>query len=162
MHSNCFWFGGSELGYDIHRLDVEIMIELTLHRISTSDQGTLGLLLVGGTMLYSLELPWRDNRPNLSRIRRGAYRATPYQSNRFGGVYRLIDVPDRSDILIHAGNLAGDVNKGFLTNSSGCILLGMQTGTIKGQLAILQSKQAVYELVKALAGADIMLKIRGV
>lgn len=86
----------------------------------------------------------------------------PERSKRFGEVYRLYNVPDRSDILIHAGNLAGDIEKGFLTNSSGCILLGVATGTIKGQLAVFQSKLAIYEFVKALAGADIRLTIRGV
>jgi hypothetical protein len=138
------------------------MIDVLLFRASTGSQGTLGIVQVKGLALYSLELPWRLNKANLSRIKRGAYKAMPCQSKRFGEVYRLYDVPERSDILIHAGNLAGDVSKGFLTNSSGCILLGMKTGTINGQLAVLLSKQAIYEFNNLLGGQEITLTIKGV
>jgi len=64
-------------------------------------------------------------------------------SKKFGRVVRLSDVPGRSDILIHSGNLAGDVIKGFNTHSAGCILLGEGRGYLGEQKAVLSSRTAV-------------------
>jgi len=43
----------------------------TLVRLRKSDQGTEGLLIYSRFNCYSLELPWRDNRPNVSCILAG-------------------------------------------------------------------------------------------
>src|SRR3990167_3173439 len=97
---------------------------VTLQRWPHSAQGTPGrLVLDGAPIAYSMELPDRANRPNVSRIPSGMYRCTWHRSPRFGWVYLVRDVPGRSLILIHPGNFAGDVRQGFITHSHGCILL---------------------------------------
>lgn len=78
--------------------------------------------------LYTIELPWNDNKPNISCIPQGIYNATPYSSSRFKNVYKILNVPDRKSILIHAGNFAYDVKLLAGSHSSdtqGCILIGL-------------------------------------
>ena len=65
----------------------------------------------------TLELAWKDNKRNISRIPSGEFEsvAVPRSSN---GKYAilLMNVIDRSEIMIHAGN--------FHTDIRGCILVG--------------------------------------
>jgi hypothetical protein len=55
-------------------------------------------------------------------------------------VYRVEDVPQRSDILIHAGNTHKDTH--------GCILLGMQFGKLGNDSAILASRSALLQFME--------------
>ena len=119
------------------------MRTVLLQRLISSNQGTLGLLSSPGFLGYSLELPWRDNNKGKSCIPPGVYVCKKVNSPSFGSVYKVLKVPDRSNILIHAGNLAGDVLKGFKSNSAGCILLGKKAGRLNNQLAVLISKPTV-------------------
>lgn len=129
---------------------------IILQRTSESDEGTLGNLLVAcpktdNQMSWStLELPWHDNQPYISRIPAGEYQGLRYESHRFGYSLRLVDVPGRSAILIHRGNFAGDQAKGWVSHSRGCILLGTRHGTIvnrrgSSQRAVYSSRVAVGE-----------------
>ena len=43
-------------------------------------------------------------------------------------LYGIRDVPRRSSILIHAGNLSGDVSKGYGSDVEGCVLAGLGVG----------------------------------
>lgn len=99
--------------------------------------------------LRSLELPWRDNARNISCIPAGTYRCTWHKSPRFGWTYWVRNVPDRSGILFHAGNWAGDTSHGYRTHSWGCILLGRRRGMLKGQQAVLASRLAVRDFYDA-------------
>lgn len=69
-----------------------------------------------------LELPWRENKKNISCIPRGRYRAWKRESAKHGHHIMLGDVPGRSMILIHAGNSYKD--------TKGCILPGYEFGDI--------------------------------
>lgn len=73
---------------------------------------------MGSQSMFTLELPWQDNQPDLSCIPEGTYRTVLAFSNRYGKIMpRLLDVPDRDGILIHPGNTPHD--------TEGCILVGM-------------------------------------
>ena len=123
------------------------MKTLVLIRVETSDQGTIGILLDREFLLcYTIELPWRDNKRNISCIPTGEYQVVPYTSRKFGRVFHVLDVPNRSGILIHSGNVAGDKNKGYKTHSYGCILPGRKTGYLWKQRAVLISRPSVVEL----------------
>lgn len=125
------------------------MRNVHLFRLKRSDQGTLGKLFTdGGFFCYSLELPWRDNKQNISCIPSGEYITQIRISPKFGKVYWLTDVPGRSWILTHSGNWAGDINKGYNSHVNGCILLGINYGTLIGQLAVLNSKLAVNNFMR--------------
>ncbi len=88
------------------------LITAYLVRLETSIEGTFGKIIVpGGFECFTAELPWRDNRSNVSCIPPGLYRCGIYKSRRFGTVFHLTDVNGRTYILIHTGNLAGDVHR---------------------------------------------------
>ncbi len=136
------------------------MTRVGLIRLSTSNQGTRGVLaLPSGVICNTLELPWRDNQPSISCIPAGEYRAHLRNSPRFGPTYHITDVPGRSLILIHAGNLAGDIAAGYRTHTEGCILVGKRFGTIEGQQAVLVSRPALREFMDALDGSDFTLVV---
>lgn len=100
--------------------------------------GTLGTLtLRGKTLCYTLEEPWRNNAPGNphaeteSCIPEGRYYCVPHNGARFKNVWRLLNVPGREAILIHAGNT--------LKDTEGCILVGMRpapNGVAESQAAL--------------------------
>lgn len=121
-------------------------MKLTLIRTDSSDQGTFGILLFADTWCYTAELPDRNNRPNLSCIPAGRYAVSVRRSPKYGKVYHVKNVKDRSHILLHHGNFAGDKTRGLRTHSAGCILLGSKRGRLYGQNAVLASKVARTKL----------------
>lgn len=132
-----------------------------IQREHSTDEGTFGLLMLeSGWTCHTLELPWRNNRRRMSCIPAGIYRAVDHVSPRFGRTYWLQQVPDRSEILIHAGNLAGDTSRGYRTDVEGCILVGERRGKLQRQAAVLSSKAALAELHKRLRHVPLHLEIR--
>ena len=124
------------------------MYKLKLIRISSSDQGTKGLLLVNGSFFcYTLELPWNDNIPNYSCIPPGKYKLERHLFRGRRKCYHLLNVPNRKWILIHNGNVAGDPRKGYKTNVEGCILVGKHFGKLHGQDAVLCSIPTLRRLI---------------
>lgn len=143
------------------------MLWAVLTRQATSDEGTFGALRVydGGALLYSCftgELPWRDNRVQMSCIPAGGYTCQPWHSRKYPNNYNVMDVPGRSAILFHSGNFSGARDKGFLTNVEGCILVGKARGTINGQQAVLSSKLAMDALRRCIGENRFYLEIQGV
>lgn len=132
---------------------------VNLFRFMRSDQGTLGKLYYGGFSCFTLELPWRDNKRNVSCIPSGEYDVRTRLSPRFGNVYWVTEVDNRSFILMHSGNWAGDVNKGFKSHVNGCILLGKQRGLLSGQIAVLNSRITIRRFMNILGGQPFSLKI---
>jgi hypothetical protein len=131
-----------------------------LVRSSTGDEGTFGQLYIGDAILHTAELPWRDNQPNISCIPAGTYLCLPHNSPKFGRVYLLSDVPGRSEILFHKGNWAGDVAKGYKSDSEGCILLGSYvTINEHGQKMVANSRPAFNRFLSIAAGASFKLEI---
>jgi hypothetical protein len=117
-------------------------MHVLLLRVSESDQGTFGYLIFDGQLLRTGELPWRENRPNISRIPAGIYTVCLRYSPKYGNVYEVKDVQGRTYILLHQGNFCGDESLGFRTNVQGCILLGFKRGLLYGQQAVLASTLA--------------------
>jgi hypothetical protein len=130
-----------------------------LLRLKRSDQGTLGMVLFEDFKCYSLELPWRNNRQNISCIPSGIYQVEIRISPKYGKVYWVKNVPDRSWILIHSGNWAGDRNKGYRTHVNGCILFGANRGLLDGQLAVLNSRITIRRFMDVLNNEPFTLEI---
>ena len=102
-----------------------------LRRDLFDDHGTRGVLAAPGLApLHIMEPPWRDNRRGCSCIPPGVYPVLPHRSPRFRDCLLVTDVPGRSHILIHRGNLGGDRDKGFHTHTLGCLLPGAHRGRI--------------------------------
>lgn len=135
------------------------MMTAQLIRTETSDQGTFGLLSVGGFVCHTAEPPWRENLPGVSCIPPGLYEVEPWNSRRFPATFHLLNVPARSAILIHAGNVAGDPSRGWRRHSLGCILPGLRRGWIEKQRAVLLSAPALSVLREAVGPAAWLLAI---
>lgn len=141
------------------------MERLTLIRHRTDDHGTAGVLTVEGRRIAdTLELPWRNNQPEMSCIPPGLYDCRLKHSPRFGLVYQVCDVPGRGDILIHGLNFAGDRLRGLDTHSHGCIGLG-RAGALRNtsgamQRAVLVSRATTAQFMSALQRRPFTLEIR--
>lgn len=137
---------------------------VTLKRGNSTDEGTFGRLYFGGNVLHTVELPWRDNARRVSCIPTGTYQCALVNSPRFGKVYGVQNVPGRSHILIHASNLAGDVDKGWITQLHGCIAPAERLGAIKipsgkMQAAGLVSRPALRKLMSWVGGSPFILEV---
>ncbi len=85
-----------------------------LHR-AYFEEGTNGALFNSGKFLcHTIELPWNDNKRNISCIPEGVYEVEPRFSKRFKHHLILKDVKGRSFILFHPANDA-------LKELQGCI-----------------------------------------
>lgn len=116
---------------------------LKLHRISSNSHRTQGILIVPNHRPFTtLELPWRENKRNISCIPNGTYPLKLHTSPRFGKTLLVDNVPDRSEILIHSGNTIRD--------TEGCILVGYMFGSVMDLDAVLNSKQANLQLFSIL------------
>jgi hypothetical protein len=97
------------------------MVEIKLIRFF-SGKATMGVISCPllPCKLFTLELPDKGNIQMISRIPAGKYNFVPHGWNnepvKFSRVWRLLDVPNRSNVLIHWGN--------YLRNTDGCILVG--------------------------------------
>lgn len=105
-------------------------MKLSLVRTTTTDLSTTGTFAIDSVpYCYSLE------RPEV-QIPVGLYDIEIRHSPRFNRpLPHLLQVPGRSDILIHSGNWPRD--------TEGCILVGLQVG----KDMILQSRSALDPLV---------------
>ena len=121
--------------------------KVELLRLEQGDNGTLGVLRVDGRVAcVTLETPDRGNRTNVSCIPTGRYDCRGVDSPRFGQTYEVMDVPGRSHILFHPGNVVSDTR--------GCILLGRGFGVLRGDRAVLNSGRTFAEFMQQCDGNE--------
>ena len=132
---------------------------VNLFRMRRGDQGTQGMLYSDDYACYTLELPWRENQKNISSIPAGKYECKIRVSPKYGKIYWVTEVDGRTYILIHAGNWAGDKEKGFKSNVNGCILLGKKKGLLSKQWAVLNSRVAIREFMDKMGWEPFTLHI---
>ncbi|WP_319469581.1 DUF5675 family protein [uncultured Pseudodesulfovibrio sp.] len=107
-----------------------------LIRLEKGSEGTFGVLRLNGQVFcVTLEPPDNGNVRDVSCIPAGRYACRRVESPRFGATYEVCDVPERSHILFHKGNVTGDTH--------GCVLLGSRFGQLRGDRAILDSGRTV-------------------
>ena len=106
--------------------------------------GTNGKILFSGCLVvYSIELPWKENLAQVSCIPEGRYELTKRWNQRFDRHLQIENVPARKHILIHPANDA-------LHELKGCIApVSMITGPGKG----IRSRVAMDVLVHLVYGA---------
>lgn len=136
------------------------MRDVNIFRLRRSAQGTEGLLVTGDFNCRTLELPWKNNQKQISCIPPGEYDVEIRLSNKYGRVYWVRHVPNRTYILIHSGNYAGDKSQGFKSHVMGCILLGKKSGFLGGQVAVLNSRVAVRAFVNEMDYEPFRLRIQ--
>lgn len=116
-------------------------------RLEESDQGTFGVLKIDKAVFcVTLEQNDEENRANESSIPAQQYICRRIDSPKYGETFEILNVPGRSDILIHSGN--------FINNTKGCVLLGTSYGQIYGQRAVISSDKAFYRFMEELKDED--------
>lgn len=121
-------------------------MNVKIKRNSHLKEATLGTLTIEGVKtdpIYTLENPKRATDKD-SRIPAGVYKCKPYSGTKYRDVYIVLDVPNRSAILLHWGN--------FERDTEGCVLLGNKF-TLKPEHAVLESKRC-FERFRSLIGKN--------
>ena len=96
--------------------------------------GTNGTLTLNGHFVcFTIELPWKENQTNISCIPEGNYELRSRTSTKFGNHLEILDVPDRSYILIHPANDAVKELRGCIAPVN--LLTGIGNG-INSKLAL--------------------------
>ena len=135
------------------------MITLYLKREPQEDCTYGELTLPSGTVLQTLERPWKDNEAFVSCIPDGVYEVQPYNAPSHGDVYILSggtvshfpdNVAKRTGILIHPANTVQQL--------AGCIALG----TERTKTGIAKSKKSQEIFQKEVQNNPAMLFISGV
>lgn len=118
--------------------------------------GTFGVLLISEEVFcVTLEPPDWNNVVGRSSIPAQQYTCIRHNSPRFGETFKVVNVPGRSDILFHPGNL--------LPDTTGCIVLGQHFGKLQGNRGVLASGKTFERFMKILRTYDILrLTIREV
>lgn len=121
--------------------------QVELIRLETGDDGTFGVLRVDGKVhCVTLEPPDEDNRQNVSCVPEGEYVCRRIHSPRYGNTFEVADVPGRTHILFHPGNVVGDTR--------GCVLVGRQFGLLRGDRAVLNSGKTFDGFMALSEGID--------
>lgn len=111
---------------------------IRLQRFIEHKESTVGQLFINGyPQLYTLEQNWENNNRNVSCIPGSEYSMVLYDSERHGRTYKVMGVPMRDGIIIHAGNTAKD--------TKGCILLGLKYN--KESRSVSDSKKAMIKFM---------------
>lgn len=121
-------------------------MKAVLTRQPSSDKQTLGELVLfdGDKKIFScktLELPWKDNKRQVSCIPKGEYEVVFRDKGKFRRHYHVKNVPGRTWILIHTGNYHSQI--------LGCILVGNAFSDINadGYLDVINSRKTLDALL---------------
>lgn len=140
------------------------MKNIVLQRFK-SDKVTFGKLLLDWIPehkdIYTIELPWLNNKNNISCIPQGLYNCSRYKHPEKGWVWRVLNVPGREKILIHSGNFASDVkllSSAHSTDTEGCILPGL--GIEEKVPMVIKSKLAMAYLYKCIGDDNFTLEVK--
>ena len=134
---------------------------MILRRFRSDEDGTFGTLEVDNHVFFTVERPWKDNKPFVSCIPEGDYILVPHQSNKYGHVLAMINhqigvthqkEPDstRYACLIHTANYPKDVE--------GCIGLG--DNYIADKNMVTNSRQSIIDFYNIVSPEQVhQLKI---
>ena len=119
---------------------------MKLVRHDQNDERTLGTLEIGDHVFRTIERPWRDNEKYVSCIPAGTYELDSHSGSKYPDTFVLLDVPDRTAILIHCGNRA--------SHSQGCIIVGMTHGKWGEEDVVISSKAAMQHIRSLVSPGD--------
>lgn len=104
------------------------------------EAGTFGVMMDEGyPFCLTLERPWLDNAVGKSCIPAGIYTCKRVLSPQFGNTFEVMDVPGRTLIRFHKGNILRDTH--------GCIILGEQYENLNGYPGVVASGHAMTEFL---------------
>ena len=125
-------------------------IDWIIYRTDQNEKGTISENLVRQRtgffepVFYNLELPYKSNACNISCIPAGIYPFEKRNDYRLGKTIRILNVPNRTGILVHVGN--------YLKDTEGCILPCQSKRINKEgtQFVGIESKRCIDELWETL------------
>lgn len=128
-----------------------------LIRLDDNDsEQTLGQLYVydGLDLVFqckTLELPWGENKNNISRIPEGTYKVKRRTSKKFGEHYHITEVEGRKYILMHVGN--------YYNQTRGCVLIGQKFIDVNndGHLDVVVSRQTINRMLERVDAFDLTI-----
>lgn len=128
------------------------MKTLTLRLSRQEDHDTEGVFSVmkaeGSVVCVTLEPPMRGNQKSISCIPTGQYTCRRYSSKKYPDTWQVTNVPGRSKILFHAGNV--------VKHTKGCIIVAGEFGKLKGDRAVLNSGATFKNFMKATRHCDTL------
>lgn len=125
-------------------------IDWIIYRFEKTDKGTVSVNLINtgdesfNQFGYNIELPYLDNRVNVSCIPSGIYTFQKIVRSNGNEAIEILNVPNRTHILAHSGN--------YMKDTQGCILPNISysyTRESKTPYGI-TSKPQVKQLLRAL------------
>jgi hypothetical protein len=121
-------------------------MNLQLIRFAYTPMGTFGKLLFDEFSCFTVELPWRDNRPRVSCIPCGTYPLKRCMFRSRYETFEILEVPNRWLIKIHIANAMDDL--------LGCVGLGYRLGCVRGLWAVQRSRAAFTDFMDMLESED--------
>lgn len=122
-------------------------MNLLIERYPSSEHETIGngFVLDNDFINFefkTLELAWKNNQKQISCVPIGDYKVKKRWSKKFGNHFHILDVPNRSYILIHCAN--------FYTQLRGCVAVGDDLSYINGdnEIDVVNSTKTLKELLK--------------
>lgn len=121
-------------------------------RLESGPEGTFGVLRIDKQVFCAtLEPRTNGNQQSASCIPSQPYICAPVESPKFGATFEIKNVPGRSHILFHAGNM--------VEHTEGCILVGQYIGKLRGKRAVLNSGATFRVLLLELGRKSFHLTI---
>ena len=135
-------------------------MKLLIERYSDSGTQTIGEGYIIDDEGFSqfnfntLELSWKDNARMESCIPVGNYKVVKRYSDKYKNHFHILDVPDRSYILIHSGNR--------YTHTKGCILVGSDLRHLDNdnEIDVINSRNTLDSLLEQLPDAFELTIVR--
>lgn len=137
------------------------MNTLVLERFAYAPDGTFGTLsFPTGEVFYTAECPWFGNKVGLSCIPEGVYslgkRHSPIvkqsSANMFSEGWEVLDVPERSLIMIHPANFPTLDLKGCISVGEDYRIIPDRTGVARN--AVTRSRPAFMKVMELLDSSD--------
>ena len=107
--------------------------------------GTFGVLKINKKVFcVTLEPPDKENQQSVSSIPIQQYICRRYSSAKYPSTFQVTNVPGRTKVLFHSGNI--------VDHTRGCILLGQYFGKLSGNRAVLNSGKTFNDFMVVLSG----------
>lgn len=115
--------------------------DIRIERNYRGEDCTSGYLSVNGTVkMYAIELPWKNNQPDISSVPVGKYKGILRYDHQDAWRIELVGVPNRKNVQIHVGN--------YVADSQGCVLVGADVDVDK--LCVVKNSKKAYSQLKSL------------
>ena len=125
-----------------------VPFEIVIQRNLSCNSGEAGgaLYVAGQEVARTLELPWRDNQAQVSRVPAGSYQAKIRADGALRWRVELRDVPNRTHVQLHVGN--------YPRQTEGCVLVGEDVSSSNGTCSLKNSAKAMEALKEAMDQAS--------